>query len=186
MLKGSLCTVRHVVSNDLNTYIALLNDLPSRGHYYSSQFQSPEAIRKEFMLNGFATDDRETFVIEDKAGQLVGLIGHFKGRTALCREIGYRLFQPALAGRGFISQASMLLRDYLFRAYAFNRLELLMDPENLASERIAQKCGFSYEGTMRGAFCINGQLRDTKVYSLLRAEWEALPAAPDVAKRAHL
>jgi ribosomal-protein-alanine N-acetyltransferase len=172
MLKGSLCTVRHIVATDLNTYIALLNDLPSRGDYFASQFQSPEAIRREFALTGFVTDERETFVIDDKAGRLVGVLSHFKARTPVCREIGYRLFEPELAGRGYMTQATRMVCNYLFRAFPLNRLELLMDPRNIGSERIAQKCGFSYEGTMRGAFFTNGMLRDTKVYSLLRAEWE--------------
>ena len=63
--------------------------------------------------------------------------------------------------------------DYLFNAYAYHRLELLMDPLNIGSERIAQKNGFTEEGLMRQAFFINGAMRDVKMYSLLRPEWQA-------------
>jgi glutamine synthetase adenylyltransferase len=49
MLKGQLCTVRHLLTADLNTFIALVNDLPSRGDYFSTHFKSPETMRKEFM-----------------------------------------------------------------------------------------------------------------------------------------
>lgn len=176
MLKGHLCTVRHLLSADLNTFIALSNDLPSRGAFFSQQFNSPEAMRKEFMLTGFVSDERETFVIEDQHHHLIGVIFHFKSRTPICREIGYHLFDPQLGGRGYITEATQLLVNYLFRAFQYNRLQLLMDPLNLASERIAQKCGFTEEGTMRQAFFINGALRDSKVYSLLRHEWEQGPA----------
>ena len=173
MLKSPLCTVRHVTAADLPTYIAHVNDLDSRGEYFNAVFQSPEAMRKEFALTNFVTDDRESYLIEDADGRIVGAISHFKSRTPLCREIGYRLFDLQMGGRGFTTEATRLVCDYLFRAYLYNRLELLMDPENPGSERIAQKCGFTYEGTMRGGFFCNGSVRDTKVYSLLRAEWEA-------------
>ncbi|MES2126255.1 MAG: GNAT family protein [Pseudomonadota bacterium] len=174
MLKSPLCTVRHVTAADLPTYIALVNDMDSRGQYSNAVFQSPEAMRKEFAVNNFVTDERESYVIDDADGRIVGAISHFKSRTPLCREIGYRLFDQQLGGRGYITEATRLVCDYLFRAYhQTNRLELLMDPENPGSERIAQKCGFTYEGLMRGGFFCNGCVRDTKVYSLLRAEWAA-------------
>jgi ribosomal-protein-alanine N-acetyltransferase len=171
MLKGQLCTVRHLVSADLNTFIALANDLPSRGDYFSTHFKSPETLRKEFMQNGFVTDDSELFVIEDAAHHVVGVITHFKSRTPVSREIGYRLFDPKLAGRGYVTEACRMLVDYLFNVHQYHRLELLSVPENLASVRIAQKCGFQAEGTLRQAFFIGGRYQDVTVFSLLRPEW---------------
>jgi len=173
MLKGSLCTVRHLLTADLNTFIALANDLPSRGDHFSSHFKSPEAMRKEFAQNSFVTDDSELFVIEDSLHHIVGVITHFKSRTPTTREIGYRLFDAKLAGRGYVTEACRLLVDHLFRAYQYHRLELLSVPENAASVRIAQKCGFRAEGTLRQSFFINGRYQDVQVFSLLRPEWEA-------------
>jgi len=173
MLKGTLCTVRHLTAADLNTYIALVNDLPSRGEFFSMQFKSPETIRREFMQTGLVTEDSELFLIEDHAQQIIGTITHFKSRTPVSREIGYRLFDRQRDGRGYISEATRLLVDYLFHAYPYHRLELLMDPHNTASERIAQKNGFTQEGLIRQAFFINGIMRDAKMYSLLRPEWQA-------------
>jgi ribosomal-protein-alanine N-acetyltransferase len=173
MLKGTNCTVRHVLASDLNTFLPLFNDLSTRTEFFSNLFQSPEAMRKEFALNHFATEDRELYVIEAHDGKLVGIISHFKSRTPISREIGYRMFGAEYSGRGYMTEATRLLCAYLFRNFTYNRLELLMDPGNIGSERIAQKNGFVYEGTARGGFFINGGIRDTKVYSLLRAEWEA-------------
>ncbi|MQA40340.1 GNAT family N-acetyltransferase [Rugamonas aquatica] len=173
MLKGSLCTVRHLLTADLNTFIALVNDLPSRGDHFSSHFKSPEAMRKEFAQNSFVTDDSELFVIEDSLHHIVGVITHFKSRTPTTREIGYRLFDAKLAGRGYVTEACRLLVDHLFKAYQYHRLELLSAPENAASVRIAQKCGFRAEGTLRQSFFINGRYQDVQIFSLLRPEWEA-------------
>lgn len=174
MLKGQLCTVRHLLAADLNTFITLVNDLPSRGDYFSAHFKSPETMRKEFMLNGFVTDDSELFVVEDQAHHLVGVLTHFKSRTPASREIGYRLLAPGLAGRGYITEAVGLLVDYLFNVYTWHRLELLIAPGNIGSVRIAQKCGFTEEGTLRQAFFINGRYQDVSMHALLRPEWERL------------
>lgn len=179
MLKGNLCTVRHLQAADLNNYIALVNDLPSRGAFFSLQFKSPEAMRRDFLQTGFVTEDSELFVIEDQHQNIIGTITHFKTRTPTSREIGYRLFDPQRFGRGYTSEATRLLIDYLFSAYPYHRLELLMDPLNTGSERIAQKNGFTHEGMLRQAFFINGVMRDVKIYSLLRHEWQArLDASP--------
>ena len=173
MLKGTLCNVRHLQAADLNAYISLVNDLPSRGEFFSMQFKSPEAMRRDFLQSGFVTEDSELFLIEDKAQHIIGTITHFKSRTPASREIGYRLFDRQRDGRGYISEATRLVVDYLFNAYTYHRLELLMDPLNIGSERIAQKNGFTEEGLMRQAFFINGVMRDVKMYSLLRPEWQA-------------
>lgn len=177
MLKGTLCTVRHLLAADLNDYIAKVNDLPSRGEFFSMQFKSPEAMRREFLQTGLVSDDSELFLIEDLHQNIIGTITHFKSRTPAAREIGYRLFDRQRSGRGYTTEATRLLVNYLFMAYPYHRLELLMDPFNTGSERIAQKCGFTQEGLMRQAFFINGAMHDVKMYSLLRHEWQANLAA---------
>ena len=172
MLKGQLCTVRHLLTADLNTFIALVNDLPSRGDYFSTHFKSPETMRKEFVQNGFVSEDSELFVIEVHSHHIVGVITHFKSRTPVCREIGYRLFDRSLTGQGYVSEACSLLVDHLFNVYQYQRLELLSAPENKASLRVAEKCGFTPEGTLRQSFFIGGRYCDVVVCSLLRPEWE--------------
>lgn len=173
MLKGRLCSVRHVLASDLNQFISMVNDLAARGRYFPLQFKSPEVMRREFMQTSFVTEENELFIIEDSAHHIVGAISHFRGRSPSSREIGYRLFDNALAGRGYASEATQLLVNQLFSSQTYNRLELLMDPRNVGSERVAQKCGFSKEGTLREVFFINGRMGDAHVYSLLRREWEA-------------
>jgi|SRR5450830_341841 len=177
MLKGQLCTVRHLLNTDLNTFVALVNDLPSRGEHFSLHFKSPEAMRKEFVQTGFVTEDSELFVVEDRQHHIVGVISHFKTRTPTSREIGYRLFDRELGGQGYTTEALRLLCGYLFRVHPWHRLEVLAAPANIASVRVAQKCGFRVDGRLREAFFINGRYTDVHVMSLLRPEWEQLEAA---------
>ena len=49
-------------------------------------------------------------------------------------------------------------------------------PENAASRRIADKCGFTLEATVRGAFFNQGRSQDVLLYSLLSTDprpWRA-------------
>jgi len=41
---------------------------------------------------------------------------------------------------------------------------------NLASCRVLEKAGFRYEGTLRSNAVKNGEVRDMKIYSLLKTE----------------
>jgi RimJ/RimL family protein N-acetyltransferase len=50
-------------------------------------------------------------------------------------------------------------------------------PENGASRRIAEKCGFTLEGTVRGAFFNDGRNQDVVLYSLLRTDTRPWAAA---------
>jgi ribosomal-protein-alanine N-acetyltransferase len=174
MLKGSLCRIRHVVERDLPEYLERYNDLSARGDFLPSTFRSPELAKAEFARTGFVDDEKENFVIVDADDRLLGSMSHFRVRSPHVREIGYSLFDRASHGKGVTTEAARMMVDYLFDNRAeLNRLQLLMDPGNAASERVAQKCGFTREGTLRGMFFKRGGYTDVHVYALLRAEWAA-------------
>jgi [ribosomal protein S5]-alanine N-acetyltransferase len=48
-------------------------------------------------------------------------------------------------GRGYASEAAAAIRDYAFRKLRINRLVSLIDPANIASERVALKIGMKFE-----------------------------------------
>lgn len=59
-------------------------------------------------------------------------------------EIGYRLARP-FWGKGYATEAAMAVRDYGFDSLGFDRLISLIDPDNTASVRVAEKTGLQYE-----------------------------------------
>lgn len=67
-----------------------------------------------------------------------------------------------------MTEAVQLLVDYLFATKKEHRIHLVIVPGNAASQRIADKCGFTVEGTVRGAFFNDGRNHDVLLYSLLR------------------
>ena len=49
-------------------------------------------------------------------------------------------------------------------------LELTCGPDNLASQRVAERCGFTREGVLRSQLPFKGGRRDSVVFSLLPGE----------------
>ncbi|KJB95067.1 hypothetical protein N826_06900 [Skermanella aerolata KACC 11604] len=74
-------------------------------------------------------------------------------------------------GRGFATEAVHAVLDHAFGALGLHRFTLRIDPENLPSQRVAQKLGFKLEGRMRESFPVGGRFRDELVFGLLEREW---------------
>lgn len=84
-------------------------------------------------------------------GQLVGAIGiKISQHRSYIGEIGYFLDEKYW-GRGITTKAVRLVEGEAFKRLKLSRLEILMRPENKASERVAIKSGYRKEGRMRKA-----------------------------------
>ena len=87
---------------------------------------------------------REAFAIEDEAGVFLGLaLAPEIERRARTIELGYMVV-PEARGRGVASEALRQLTTWAFGEGA-ERLELVITPENVASQRVAERCGYVRE-----------------------------------------
>jgi RimJ/RimL family protein N-acetyltransferase len=86
-----------------------------------------------------------------------------------CAAVGYWL-SPAARGRGAAAQAVRLLARWAFAELRLARLELTCGPDNEASQRVAERCGFTREGLLRSHVPFKGTRRDSVVYGLLPGE----------------
>jgi ribosomal-protein-alanine N-acetyltransferase len=90
-----------------------------------------------------------------------------------CRgELGYALARDCW-GQGLATEAAAAVVRYGFEALRLHRVEARCLVDNHASERVMQKLGMTYEGTLRDCNLIKGEFVTLKVYSVLRPEWEA-------------
>jgi len=119
-----------------------------------------------------AGDSLDFAVSEAATGRPLGAIGlHKVDHRLLTAETGYWLAREA-RGQGYMTRAVRLLAGWVFDGLLFARLELRTDPENVASQRIAERCGFRKEGHVRSNMLVlhSGQRRDSFVYGLLPGE----------------
>ena len=84
----------------------------------------------------------------------------------LVAEVGYWVVAPA-RGRGLAVRAARLLAAWALSAGGLGRLEIRLEPENVASRRVAERLGFRLEGVLRGRLLLRGTRRDVAVYGLL-------------------
>ena len=85
-------------------------------------------------------------------------------------RIGYWVAAPA-RGRGVCTRALRLLSRWALDELELQRLDLITDPDNVASQRVAEKAGFRREGVLRAHLRHpDGRIRDSVMFSLLPGE----------------
>ena len=85
-------------------------------------------------------------------------------------EVGYCLGR-SFQGMGLATEALSAVIDFFFRKIGVNRIEAKHAPSNRASGRVMEKCGLTYEGTLRQAERIYQGITDVCVYSILAEEY---------------
>jgi len=171
LVKGPRVYLRTVRAADLAQLYLYTCDVEARGLYFPIFFDSEPGFRQEFEKDGFLAPDSGTLLICDHGDQMLGVMYFFKTTPYFDGyEIGYRLFDIQNSGHGLMTEALMLCTYLLFAWKKINRLELKIFPENIGSKRVAQKCGFQYEGLLRGCDFHRGEHRSMESYSILRHE----------------
>ena len=109
------------------------------------------------------------FAIVDEAGELLGSIAMSVRRFSV-GHIGYWVV-PAARRRGVASKALQTLCRWAVDELGLKRLELMTDPDNVASQGVAEKAGFQREALLRSNLEYrDGSRRDSVMFSLLPEE----------------
>jgi RimJ/RimL family protein N-acetyltransferase len=115
---------------------------------------------------------RDGFAAVGGGGQFLGLgLAPQIDRASSELELGY-IVAPAARGRGVATQILRLLTQWAFRDLQAQRIFLIVDVENHASDRVAERCGYRREGVMRSIHLKQGQRIDATL-------WSRLPTDPD-------
>jgi RimJ/RimL family protein N-acetyltransferase len=119
---------------------------------------------------GWRDGSRAGFAIESHEGDFLGLGMiveiDWDGQEG---EIGYVL-APAARGRGAATRTVRLLTDWGFEELGLERIELLIDVANPASERVAERAGYVKEGVLRSSWFKEEIRVDLGVWSRLRSD----------------
>lgn len=128
--------------------------------------ESAELYCRNAQANFVARKDLSLFVFDKADGAFVGGVGLHRTVWATPKtEVGYWCRSSRL-GRGYVSEAVASLTAFAFKQLGMARVELITDEANHASRRVAERCGFTLEGTLRHeSRAPNGTLRNTCVYA---------------------
>ena len=81
-------------------------------------------------------------------------------------EVGIDLWAQADRGQGIGSEAVTLLTDHLFSREGAHRVQATTDVDNVAMRRSLERCGFAFEGVLRGFMPTgDGPARDYAMYA---------------------
>lgn len=99
-------------------------------------------------------------------GRARGLIVLLVRPTRGAAGIGYCIV-PSARGFNRASRAVRLLSQWAFREATIERLEALVEPENVASQRVLEASGFQAEGVLRSYLAFRTRRADAISFSLL-------------------
>ena len=111
-------------------------------------------------------------VVETASGRIVGDATFFLAEHGHTAEIGYTLHAWA-RGRGYATEAAAALIDHLVDEIGVHRLEASTHPENVASNRVLERLGFSLEGIKRESYWVEDVVTDDAIWGLLARDWSA-------------
>lgn len=79
--------------------------------------------------------------------------------------------RKSMQSQGYMTEAVSRIVELGFDLFNLARLELLVDTDNSATKRVAEKAGFTLEGTLRNHHRHrNGDLTDTIIYSIIPSD----------------
>jgi RimJ/RimL family protein N-acetyltransferase len=117
-------------------------------------------------------DGKFQWIIETEDGP-VGWIG----LTTISREhglatIGYTIAET-FRGKGYATAAVKAVQPIAFDATQLDldRLEAVAAVDNVASRRVLERAGFSFEGIARAYLMVNGERLDHSRFALLREDF---------------
>lgn len=111
-------------------------------------------------------------IIEKKSNKCIGQIAYFlvdnKNHFA---EIEYCI-GTEFQCKGYATEATKAIIEYGFKKINLHKVQICTKTINQPSKRVIEKCGLTYEGTMRDFFYMNGEYVGRLYFSILKSEFE--------------
>ena len=124
---------------------------------YISSYEKPDYYRWAIV------EKNSTICIGQIAVFLVDNKNHF------C-EIEYALGRK-FHRKGYATEAVKAVLEYCFNKVNFHKVQVCHKEGNIASQGVIRKCNFTYEGTLRDFFYMEGKYVNRLYYSMLKSEY---------------
>lgn len=166
--------LRAFTMEDLNDFYEYCKDPDTGIHAGWKPHESIDESR--MILESFIKEDECWAICDKKSGNVIGSLGLHedkkRGRSMdECRMMGYVL-SKIYWGNGFMTEAVKEVIRYAFEEMGLQLLAINHFSYNQRSNRVIEKAGFTYEGTLRQCFVrYDGALLDDACYSMTREEY---------------
>ncbi len=135
-----------------------------------------DIVESQAIIRSFRGNDLLWAMCEKESGRVFGSVGFHEDRKrdpgTKSVMLGYAMAESHW-GQGYATEACRAVLAYIFKERDIALVSLYHYPQNQRSRRVAQKLGFAYEGTLRGATILyDGTILDDVCYSLLREDFE--------------
>jgi RimJ/RimL family protein N-acetyltransferase len=171
VLRGSKVILRPWAPGDADEVYAVCQDAEiQRWTTVPSPYRHTDAVAYVTELAPAAWDlGGAVFAVVDVAtGRPAGSIGAHEMRDGVA-HVGYWT-APTARGRGFTSDALRALTRWFLRDRGAARVELVVEPANVGSVRVAEAAGFTAEGVLRQRLALQDRRADVVMYSMLPSD----------------
>ncbi len=181
MLTGRLVRPRALDMDDLDRYIAWINDAEVTRFLGATLPAVPRGAEaawlEKHVQRGFSFDDF-TFAIDTLEGLHIGSISLHKP-DAIDRKsvLGIMIGDKTCWDRGYGTDAIRTLLRFAFDETNLHRISLDVSADNLRGIACYRKCGFVEEGRLRDDRFTGGAYHDTLVMRVLEPEHRARESA---------
>ena len=171
MINGKRITIKGFETIDeVIMHANLYNDISERSIHDHDEQTSVEDRVQSFKKGLYDSDDKVKYMILNEENEFIGTIGYVR-RSPWEVNIGYRLMRFEHRQLGYISEALPLFIEYLWdNDSELERISLNTAFDNIGSQKVAVRCGFSLEGVLRKAYKYRGNIVDFMQYSMIRED----------------
>ncbi|MCR6110538.1 GNAT family N-acetyltransferase [Bacillus sp. A301a_S52] len=175
LLETKRLLLRNIINEDAKNILHYMSDEDVMQYYGLAPFKSLNDALDEIswyqtLLNK-KTGIRWGITLKEK-GIIIGSCGFHNIVLQHSRaEIGFELSKE-MWGKGIAHEAVEAIINYGFNQMDFQRIEALIEPPNLSSQRLVEKLGFMREGLLRNYEFTCGKFYDLYMYSLLKQDFD--------------
>ena len=171
-IKGKKVTLRAIEKEDLELMRNMLNDPEMESLVVGWAFPISRYQQEKWYENNINNMNNLRFIIETKEDGAIGLITlteiDWKNRKAIN---GIKILEKNSRKKGIGIDSLMAIMRYCFDELQLHRLETTRFLDNIASEKLYNKCGWKEEGIKRECIYKNGKWRDLVFTGILKSDY---------------
>ncbi len=173
-LQGPNVVLRPIMRDDIPDLLHWIND-PKVNRYISSVMPIMEVDEEEWFEKLPKRKPKDIVLGIVVEGKLIGNMGlHDIDSIARTATTGALIGESQYWGRGFGTEAKMILLNYAFNTLNLRKICSSVIAFNERSRRYSEKCGYTLEGIRKQQFYKEGQYWDEIMLSVFKDSWTPL------------